>query len=165
MAKKFEAIILLACAILVVLTATVCRQLAVIDQFEGCEPPVLNYSRPQITHYELLFTDEDLHAVASTIAGEAGNCTLEQQYMVAWVVCNRFDKGYASTLAGVCRAPGQFHGYGISPSQENLAAAYNVLHRWSLERQGVEVYRELGPEYLWFRATGDGVTNTFRSVY
>ena len=38
-----------------------------------------------------------------------------------------------------------------------------MLTRWSIEKQGVTVERELPDTYLWF--TGDGVQNHFREGY
>lgn len=43
------------------------------------------------------------------------------------------------------------------------AVALDVLTRWSMEKQGAEVQRELPSGYLWF--TGDGETNHFREDY
>lgn len=132
----------------------------------ACAPAVNTDGLIQQPHYEDLFTEEDLYAVASTIRGEAGYCSWEQQCKVAWCVCNRFDVGWSNSIKGICAAPGQFHGYNVAvPTEENMNVAYSVLHRWSLERQGLEVDRELDPGYLWFCATGDGITNSFRNVY
>ena len=168
MTKKLKVLAVIAGMLVIILLST--REVT----NQATEPPIGPCAPPSVCtgglltqrQYTNMFTDEDLYALASTIAGEAGNCSWEQQCMVGWCVCNRFSKGWASTIAGICRSPGQFHGYGVvAPSEENIKAAYSVLHRWSLEQQGVEVYRELGAEYLWFCATGDGITNTFRSVY
>lgn len=41
--------------------------------------------------------------------------------------------------------------------------ALDVLTRWSMEKQGADVARELPSTHLWF--TGNGSENVFRGVY
>ena len=75
------------------------------------------------------------------------------------------DPRFPDTIIGVVSQPGQFYGYSADfPVWDNLhAVALDVVQRWAAEKQGAEVVRELGREYLWF--TGDGVQNWFRAVY
>lgn len=116
--------------------------------------------------YEMYFTDADVTACAKMLWGEARGCTREGQAKCVWVVCNRVDDPrFPDTILGVVAQPSQFYGY--SPSfpvtDELYAVALDVLTRWSLEKQGVTVERELPSTYLWF--TGDSVQNHFREVY
>ena len=116
--------------------------------------------------YEMYFTDADVIAVAKMLWGEARGCDLENQIGCVWIVCNRVDDPrFPDTIQGVLSQPSQFHGY--SPDfpvwDELKEVALDVLTRWSLEKQGVTVERELPPEYVFF--TGDGIQNYFRAVY
>lgn len=116
--------------------------------------------------YEMYFTDADVIAVAKMLWGEARGCTRDNQAMAVWCVCNRVDDPrFPDTITGVVAQPSQFYGY--SPDfpvwDELYAVALDVLTRWSLEKQGATVERELPPEYVFF--TGDGVQNHFRATY
>ena len=116
--------------------------------------------------YEMYFTDADVVAVAKMLWGEARGCELDNQQKAVWCVLNRVDDPrFPDTIHGVLSQPSQFHGY--SPDfpvwDELKEVALDVLTRWSLEKQGVTVERELPNTYLWF--TGDGVQNHFREAY
>ena len=116
--------------------------------------------------YEMYFTEDDVIAVAKMLWGEARGCELDNQQKAVWCVLNRVDDPrFPDTILGVLSQPSQFHGY--SPDfpvwDELYAVALDVLTRWSLEKQGVTVERELPPEYVFF--TGDGIQNHFREVY
>ena len=116
--------------------------------------------------YEMYFTDADVVAVAKMLWGEARGCELDNQQKAVWCVLNRVDDSrFPDTIQGVLSQPSQFHGY--SPDfpvwDELKEVALDVLTRWSLEKQGVTVERELPNTYLWF--TGDGVQNHFREEY
>ena len=116
--------------------------------------------------YEMYFTEADVIALAQMLYGEARGCTVDNQMKCVWCVLNRVDDArFPDTIQGVLSQPSQFHGY--SPDfpvwDELKEVARDVLTRWSLEKQGVIVERELPNTYLWF--TGDGTTNWFREVY
>ena len=116
--------------------------------------------------YEMYFTEDDVVAMAKMLWGEARGCALDNQQKAVWCVLNRVDDArFPDTIQGVLSQPSQFHGY--SPNfpvwVELKEVARDVLTRWSLEKQGVAVERELPNTYLWF--TGDGTTNWFREVY
>lgn len=116
--------------------------------------------------YEMYFTEADVIALAQMLYGEARGCTVDNQMKCVWCVLNRVDDArFPDTIIGVVSAPGQFYGY--SPDfpvwDELYAVSLDVLTRWSLEKQGVTVERELPNTYLWF--TGDGETNHFREGY
>ena len=124
---------------------------------EQTEPPV---------YYEMYFTEEDVAAVAKMLWGEARGCTRDNQIKCAWVVCNRVDdERFPNTIQGVLSQPHQFHGYSESfpVTSELYDVAFDVLTRWSYEKQGVPVRRELPNTYLWF--TGDGEQNIFREAW
>ena len=116
--------------------------------------------------YEMYFTDADVVAMAKMLWGEARGCTRDNQAMAVWCVLNRVDDSrFPDTIQGVLSQPSQFHGY--SPNfpvwDELKEVALDVLTRWSLEKQGVTVERELPNTYLWF--TGYNGSNHFREVY
>ena len=115
---------------------------------------------------EMYFTEDDVVAMAKMLWGEARGCALDNQQKAVWCVLNRVDDPrFPDTIQGVLSQPSQFHGY--SPDfpvwDELKEVALDVLTRWSLEKQGVTVERELPPEYVFF--TGDGIQNNFRAVY
>lgn len=116
--------------------------------------------------YEMYFTDADVIAVAKMLWGEARGCTRDNQAMAVWCVCNRVDDPrFPDTILGVVAQPSQFYGYSprFPVTDELYAVALDVLTRWSMEKQGAEIVRELPTEYLWF--TGTGKENVFRSTY
>ena len=115
---------------------------------------------------ELYFTEDDVVAMAKMLWGEARGCALDNQQKAVWCVLNRVDDSrFPDTIQGVLSQPSQFHGYSPDfPVWDELKdVALDVLTRWSLEKQGVTVERELLPEYVFF--TGDGIQNNFRAVY
>ena len=121
------------------------------------EPPV---------YYEMYFTEEDVAAVAKMLWGEARGCTRDNQIKCAWIVCNRVDDArFPDTIQGVLSQPHQFHGYSESfpVTDELYNVAFDVLTRWSYEKQGIPVRRELPKSFLWF--TGNGQENIFREAY
>lgn len=116
--------------------------------------------------YEMYFTEADVTALAQMLYGEARGCTVDNQRKCVWCVLNRVDDArFPDSIIGVVSQPGQFYGYSADfPVWDNLyAVALDVVQRWAAEKQGAEVVRELGSEYLWF--TGDSVENHFRAVY
>ena len=115
---------------------------------------------------EMYFSEDDVIAMAKMLWGEARGCTRDNQAMAVWCVLNRVDDSrFPDTIQSVLSQPSQFHGY--SPDfpvwDELYAVALDVLTRWSMEKQGVAVERELPSTYLGF--TGDGVQNWFREAY
>ena len=117
-------------------------------------------------YYEMYFTENDVAEVAKMLWGEARGCTQDNQIKCAWVVCNRVDdERFPDSIQGVLSQPHQFHGYDQSypVTSELYDVAFDVLTRWSYEKQGIPVRRELPNTYLWF--TGDGEQNNFREVY
>ena len=116
--------------------------------------------------YEMYFTEDDVVAMAKMLWGEARGCTRDNQAMAVWCVLSRVDDSrFPDTILGVLSQPSQFHGY--SPDfpvwDELKEVARDVLTRWSLEKQGVTVERELPNTYCWF--TGFNGSNHFREEY
>ena len=114
-------------------------------------------------YYEMYFTEDDVAEVAKMLWGEARGCTRDNQIKCAWVVVNRVDdERFPDTIQGVLEQPNQFHGYDPTypVTDELYSVAFDVLTRWSYEKQGIPVRRELPSSYMWF--TGDGVRNHFR---
>ena len=117
-------------------------------------------------YYEMYFTEDDVAAVAKMLWGEARGCSRDNQIKCAWVVCNRVDdERFPNTIRGVLSQPHQFHGYDptFPVTDELYSIAFDVLTRWSYEKQGIPVCRELSKSFLWF--TGNGRENIFREVY
>ena len=135
------------------------------------EEPVISETKDletNLNQYIALYTQEDVIAVARTIEGEAGSYWIptSQKAAVAWCILNRYDRGGYASIAAVCSAPNQFHGYWniINPRQDMIDLAIDVLERWSAEQQGcVYVGRTLPEDYLYF--WGDGKYNYFRVGY
>lgn len=116
--------------------------------------------------YEMYFTEADVIALAQMLYGEARGCTVDNQRKCVWCVLNRVDDArFPDTIIGVVSQSGQFYGYSpYFPVLDELrAVALDVLTRWSMEKQGADVTRELPSTHLWF--TGDGETNYFRGAY
>ena len=134
-----------------------------IAEPEQSEAPV--QTEPPV-YYEMYFTEDDVAEVAKMLWGEARGCTRDNQIKCAWVVVNRVDdERFPDTIQGVLSQPSQFHGYDPTypVTDELYNVAFDVLTRWSYEKQGIPVRRELAKSYLWF--TGNGVENIFREVY
>lgn len=116
--------------------------------------------------YELYFTEADVIAMAQMLYGEARGCELTNQQQAVWCVLNRVDDArFPDTIIGVLSQPHQFHGYSQGfPVWDNLKEiARDVMTRWSAEKQGAEVERELPSTYLWF--TGYNGSNHFKEAY
>ena len=117
-------------------------------------------------YYEMYFTEEDVAAMAKMLWGEARGCTRDNQIKCAWIVCNRVDDDrFPDTIQDVLSQPSQFHGYDPTypVTDELYSIAFDVLTRWSYEKQGIPVRRELPKSYLWF--TGNGAENIFSEAW
>ena len=130
------------------------------------EPPEEPEPSEEPIYYVMYFTDDDVTEVAKMLWGEARGCTRDNQIKCAWIVCNRVDDDrFPNTIQGVLSQSSQFHGYDPTypVTDELYSVAFDVLTRWSYEKQGIPVRRELPNTYLWF--TGNGRENIFREVY
>lgn len=114
--------------------------------------------------YAKYYTENDIIMVAKTIYGEAGSYTIsrEDKAKVAWTICNRVDDSrWPNSISAVITQPCQFYGYSANHpvTNECYEIAEDVLTRWSLEKQGVDVYREASRYITAFY--GDGQYNYF----
>ena len=135
---------------------------------EPAEPEQSEAPEPSETpvYYKMYFTEDDVKAMAKMLWGEARGCTRDNQIKCAWVVCNRVDDDrFPDTIQGVLEQPSQFHGYdpAYPVTDELYSIAFDVLTRWSYEKQGIPVRRELPSSFMWF--TGNGRENIFREAY
>ena len=170
MNKHISIIITIVCAVLMAI-ATVYAAVTAAESVPEGVPPEVNteglcvYTVKEPT-YEMYYTQDDVIAIAKMLYGESRGCSVSNQQKAVWCVLNRVDAdGFPDTIIGVLSQPNQFHGY--SPAfpvwDELTAVAEDVLTRWSLEKQGVAVNRELPKSYLYF--TGTGRENIFREAY
>ena len=170
--NKYTIIIAQVCAILLALIVMI---LLALDggskaDADGVPPDVdtnglcvVEVAEPE---YEMYFTEADVTALAQMLYGEARGCTVDNQMKCVWCVLNRVDDPrFPDTIQGVLSQPSQFHGYSPDfPVWDELKdVALDVLTRWSMEKQGADVARELDKNAVFF--TGDGTTNWFREVY
>ena len=174
--NKYTIIIAQVCAILLALIMLILLAIdgGVIEADADGVPPevdtnglcVVEIAEPAEPEYEMYFTEADVIALAQMLYGEARGCTVDNQMKCVWCVLNRVDDPrFPDTIQGVLSQPSQFHGY--SPNfpvwDELYAVALDVLTRWSMEKQGADVARELPDTYCWF--TGFNGSNHFREEY
>lgn len=111
------------------------------------------------------YTEREVEICAKLLYGEARGCTVEEQKLVIWCICNRADK-YGQTIERVATAPQQFLGYSsCNPVLEELCSVVReVLDAWARGEEAL-VYPPYATssEYLFFY--GDGVHNWFREKY
>ena len=165
--KRLSIILTIVCAVLMAI-ATVYAVLTAAKSVPEGVPPEVNTEGLCVHEpvYKMYFTDADVVAVAKMLYGESRGCSIDNQQKAVWCVLNRVDdERYPDSIIEVLSQSGQFHGY--SPNHpvwdELTAVAEDVLTRWSLEKQGVAVNRELPKSYLYF--TGTGRENIFREAY
>ena len=167
MNKHISIIITIICAVLMAI-ATVYAAVTAAESVPKGVPPEVNTEGLCVHEpvYKMFFTDADVVEVAKMLYGESRGCSIDNQKKAVWCVLNRVDdERYPDSIIAVLSQSGQFHGY--SPKHpvwdELTAVAEDVLTRWSLEKQGVAVNRELPKSYLYF--TGTGKENVFREGY
>ena len=165
--KRLSIILTIVCAVLMAI-ATVYAVLTAAESVPEGVPPEVNTEGLCVHEpvYKMYYTHDDVVAVAKMLYGESRGCTVDNQQKAVWCVLNRVDdERYPDSIIAVLSQSGQFHGY--SPNHpvwdELTAVAEDVLTRWSLEKQGVAVNRELPKSYLYF--TGTGKENIFREVF
>ena len=170
--SAFVCILLMALLICIVYARATWEQQPVpaptVSAEEHAEPEPSEAPEPSEdpVYYEMYFTEEDVAEVAKMLWGEARGCAQDNQIKCAWVVVNRVDdERFPDTIQGVLSQPHQFHGYDPSypVTDELYSVAFDVLTRWSYEKQGIPVRRELPSSFLWF--TGNGRENIFREAY
>lgn len=131
----------------------------VVEEYgEKAENPIVEIIIPDLT---------DVMLLARTMYGECRGVPSDmEKAAVAWVILNRIDAGYASTVEGVVTAPNQFKGYNSNhPLRDDLMyIAEDVLIRWHQEKAGhPDVGRVIPEDYYWFNGSGD--RNYFRNEY
>ena len=165
--KRLSIILTIICAVLMAI-ATVYATVTAAESVPEGVPPEVNTEGLCVHEpvHKMYFTDADVVAVAKMLYGESRGCSIDNQQKAEWCVLNRVDdERYPDSIIEVLSQSGQFHGYNPNhPVWDNLTAvAEDVLTRWSLEKQGVAVNRELPKSYLYF--TGTGSENIFREAY
>ena len=165
--KHLSIIIKIICAVLMAV-ATVYAAVTAAESVPEGVPPEVNTEGLCVYEpvYKMYFTDADVVAVAKMLYGESRGCSIDNQQKAVWCVLNRVDSDdFPDTIIGVLSQPDQFHGYSTAfPVWDELAAvAEDVLTRWSLEKQGVAVNRELPKSVLY--VTGTGRENGCREAY
>lgn len=124
----------------------------------------INHNIPE---YEMLYSEDDVTAAAQMMLGEAGCSWISDEERMAclWTVCNRVD-AWGGTIKGQIAATNQYLGYSPSlPAYETyVELAIDVLTRWSLEQQGLDIHRELPSGYMFFSANAEGTHNVFRNT-
>ena len=165
--KHISIIITIICAVLMAI-ATVYATVTAAESVPEGVPPEVNTEGLCVYEpvYKMYYTDADVVAVAKMLYGESRGCSIDNQQKAVWCVLNRVDdERYPDSIIEVLSQSGQFHGYNPNhPVWDELTAvAEDVLTRWSLEKQGVAVNRELPKSFLYF--TGTGKENIFRESY
>lgn len=108
------------------------------------------------------YTDEEVTAIALTLAGECYDDMVEDKIKVAEVIVNRVSaKGFGSTVLEVVSAPSQFLGYHTQSraiSDNDIEIAETVLQAWY--DNGCKALSD----WLFFSA-GKNHENTFRTTF
>lgn len=111
------------------------------------------------------YTEQDAIDIAKVLYRECrGVPSKTEQACVAWTILNRADKNNSS-IRSIITAPNQFaFSNNTKLDRELLGLAYDVLNRWSDEKDGiVDVGRVLPCDYLYFE--GRNGRNHFRNRY
>jgi spore germination cell wall hydrolase CwlJ-like protein len=148
--------------------------------FTACSSPAVNNTNPQgvtSTSVEKFtsdyyiekpivetepFTDEEVEAIAKTLAGECYDDKLNDKRLVVEVILNRVSDGrFGESVIEVVSAKGQFSGYWKQSrpvSDSDIRIAKETLREW-YENDCKKL-----SEYLFFSA-GPNRENVFRTQY
>jgi hypothetical protein len=153
--------------------------LTIIVIFTACSSPTVNDTNSQTTtnvsyHVEEPiietepivetepFTDEEVEAIAKTLAGECYDDKLNDKRLVVEVILNRVSDGrFGESVIEVVSAKGQFIGYWKQSrpvSDSDIKIAKETLREWY--KNGCKKLSE----YLFFCA-GPNRENVFRTQY
>lgn len=147
--------------------------LTIIVIFTACSSPTVNDTNSQTTtnvsyHVEESiietepFTDEEVEAIAKTLAGECYDDKLNDKRLVVEVILNRVSDGrFGESVIEVVSTKGQFIGYWKQSrpvSDSDIRIAKETLREWY--KNGCKKLSE----YLFFRA-GPNRENVFRTQY
>ena len=83
---------------------------------------------------DMLYTQQDVEAVARAVYGEARGTSPEEQRLVVWTVLQRLDDPrWPDSITGVVTQPGQFQGYDPThPLDETiLALCEQEMAKWA----------------------------------
>jgi len=110
------------------------------------------------------WTEDCVVVISRMVWGEGRGVSRNEQKLIVWTVINRLENGrYGSSLIGVVRARGQFHGYSsrFPVTEEIREMVIEVLEAWD-RGEAAKVYPPFAqtPYYLYFH--GDGRHNWFR---
>lgn len=139
-----------------------------MDKYETTEKASVKTSTTKpivIKTYHKYYTDQDAIDIAKVLNVECGGIPSDtEKACVAWTILNRVDN-YGSDVYSVVRAPYQYAFYEDTEVRESLLSlSYDVLERWSREKNGSsDVGRVLPKEYMFFE--GDGYHNYFKDGY
>lgn len=118
------------------------------------EKPTIEVNEP--------YSDEEVTAIATTLAGECYDDKLEDKRSVSEVICNRVSDGnFGENVTAVVSAQGQFAGYWKQSrpiSKSDIQIAKETLREW------YDNNCEKMSEYLFF-CSGPNRENTFRTHY
>ncbi|MCL2843619.1 MAG: cell wall hydrolase [Oscillospiraceae bacterium] len=110
------------------------------------------------------WTDYCVTVLARMVWGEGRGVSRNEQKLIVWTVINRLENGrYGTSLIGVVRARGQFHGYSsrhpVTDPIRNMVI--EVLEAWE-RGEAAKVYPPFAttPHYLYF--SGRNGHNWFR---
>lgn len=110
------------------------------------------------------WTDNCVDVLSRMVWGEGRGVSRNEQKLIVWTVINRLEDGrYGTTLVGIVRARGQFHGYSprfpVIPEIREMVI--EVLEAWE-RGETAKVYPPFArtPNYRYFH--GDGRHNWFR---
>ena len=116
------------------------------------------------------YTEADVTMLAKVMYAEArGIKSQTEKSAICWCILNRYDAGYAKTIAGVVTAPYQFAYSSNLPTVDDYgndlcALARDVLERWNDEVElGIVNGRTLPRGYCWY--SGNGSHNIYRNAY
>jgi len=148
--------------------------LTIIVIFTTCSSPTVNDTNSQTTTVEESiieiepiietepFTDEEVEAIAKTLAGECYDDKLNDKRLVVEVILNRVsDDRFGESVIEVVSAKGQFDGYWKQSrpvSDSDIRIAKETLREWY--KNGCKKLSE----YIYFCA-GPNRENVFRTQY
>lgn len=142
-------------------TTSVSEEPEPVEEPDVIEEPEIPTETPIYQYY----SDQDAIDIAKVLYNECrGIPSTTEKACVVWTILNRVDY-YGSSVYSIIRSPNQFAFYEGTPvDSELLSLAYDVLERWSREKNGeTDVGRVLPRDYMFF--FGDGAHNYFRNSY
>lgn len=108
------------------------------QKYEAHEQPQiivpLETFHEEVVEPQTLWSDDELQAIAQTLAGECYEDMEHDKRLVCEVILNRVsDERFAETIIGVLETPGAFQGYwhqSRAVSENDLAVAEQTLQDW-----------------------------------